>query len=172
MAKTARGAREHIKVLSDLFSDVREVSAETMDALILYYKKKKYIKQSLRRLIRKGVIDPKPTKYLLTKKGDRFFEDYRPLGVLPAPPRSWDGKWRIISFDVPGEYRVERDQIRALLKEFNFYLLHKSVWISPSYLSQDFWKALIQENLHPYCKLMLVDILEGDEDLRKHFHLS
>ncbi|MEK7479436.1 MAG: hypothetical protein AAB634_02810 [Patescibacteria group bacterium] len=172
MAKTARHARQHAEALAELFSDIREVTTEAMDALINHYEKKKYLRQSLQRLIERGIIDSNPTKYLLTKKGERFFETYRSRYPLPMPPKSWDGKWRIVSFDVPGEYRIERDQIRALLKEFNFYLLHKSVWISPSYLSQDFWKTLVEANLHPYCKVMLVEILEGDEDIRKRFHLS
>ncbi|MDP3725451.1 MAG: hypothetical protein Q8R20_03225, partial [Nanoarchaeota archaeon] len=91
--------------------------------------------------------------------------------AAPATKEKWDGKWRIVSFDVPGGYRLERNMIRSLLKASHFYRLHKSVWASPSHLSQNLWKTLVRLGLHEYCKVMLVEILEGDEELRDHFRL-
>ncbi len=45
--------------------------------------------------------------------------------------KKWDGKWRIVFFDIPEPERVIRDKIRRLLKELGFKGVQRSVWISP-----------------------------------------
>ena len=49
---------------------------------------------------------------------------------LPRGQR-WDGKWRIISFDIPEDKRAARDALRRLLRELGFVLMHQSVWVQP-----------------------------------------
>ena len=46
-------------------------------------------------------------------------------------PKKWDGKWRIIIFDIAQLKRMHRDALRGKLKELNFYKLQKSVWVYP-----------------------------------------
>ena len=43
----------------------------------------------------------------------------------------WDGKWRIILFDVPEKNRHSRDQFRIFLKSLKFFKLQKSVYLTP-----------------------------------------
>lgn len=43
---------------------------------------------------------------------------------------NWDGKWRIVSFDIPEEKRIVRNLLRRNLKKWGFKHLQKSVWIS------------------------------------------
>ena len=42
----------------------------------------------------------------------------------------WDGKWRIVIFDIPEEKRIIRNLFRRNLKKWGFKHLQKSVWIS------------------------------------------
>lgn len=44
----------------------------------------------------------------------------------------WDGKWRIVIFDIPEERRIIRNLFRRNLKKWGFKQLQKSVWISKS----------------------------------------
>jgi|SRR3989344_7294761 len=46
-------------------------------------------------------------------------------------PKRWDGKWRIIIFDIAQLKRMHRDALRGKLKELDFYKLQKSVWVCP-----------------------------------------
>jgi len=46
-------------------------------------------------------------------------------------PKKWDGKWRIIIFDIVQLKRMHRDALRGKLKELDFYKLQKSVWVCP-----------------------------------------
>jgi phenylacetic acid degradation operon negative regulatory protein len=45
--------------------------------------------------------------------------------------RGWDGKWRMILFDLPESKRGLRNELRRQLKSAQFGGLQKSVWVSP-----------------------------------------
>lgn len=67
----------------------------------------------------------------LTNKGsvavrDILFDDY----VIPRPPR-WDGKWRVLSFDIAEDDRRLRDDLRAAIQRMNFKLIQNSVYVHP-----------------------------------------
>lgn len=44
--------------------------------------------------------------------------------------KNWDGKWRIVIFDIPEQKRLIRDLFRRNLKKWGFKHLQKSVWVS------------------------------------------
>lgn len=44
--------------------------------------------------------------------------------------KNWDGKWRVVLFDIPEEKRIIRNLFRRNLKKWGFKHLQKSVWIS------------------------------------------
>lgn len=46
-------------------------------------------------------------------------------------PKKWDGKWRIITFDIPEKYKKARKAFQQKLKEMGCYPAQKSVWIHP-----------------------------------------
>lgn len=56
---------------------------------------------------------------------------------------NWDGKWRIVIFDIPEQKRLIRDLFRRNLKKWGFKHLQKSVWIS---------KKNVTEKLFSYIK--------------------
>jgi phenylacetic acid degradation operon negative regulatory protein len=45
--------------------------------------------------------------------------------------RAWDGKWRMILFDLPEEQRATRHLLRQKLRVSGFGCLQRSAWISP-----------------------------------------
>lgn len=54
-------------------------------------------------------------------------------GVDPvqAWDRKWDGRWRLVFFDVPEQENRQRVKLRRSLKNLRFGYLQNSVWISP-----------------------------------------
>lgn len=174
MAKTSKDAYRHIREWGEFFSEFKWISEKIIDEFITEHKRKQYLKQSLKRLISRGFIQKRDNKLNLTLEGLKFF---RKRGLPPSiktskAKQNWDGRWRLISFDVPGDYNQERDRLRSILKAFDFYLLHKSVWVCPNFLAEDFWRLIVKERLDKYCKVMMVEIIEGDEELKKHFNLN
>ena len=54
-------------------------------------------------------------------------------GIDPAEAwrRPWDGRWRLVIFDVPEEMNKQRVKLRRVLKQLKFGYLQNSVWLSP-----------------------------------------
>lgn len=52
------------------------------------------------------------------------------LGDLSSSGDEWDGKWRIVIFDIPETKKAIRDLFRRRLKDWGFKAWQKSVWIS------------------------------------------
>ena len=48
--------------------------------------------------------------------------------------RPWDGKWRLVMFDMPADRDAERKRLWYYLRQRHFGLLQRSVWISPDSL--------------------------------------
>lgn len=89
--------------------------------------KKSSFSQALKRLREGGLIEQVKLKndviIKLTDAGRGLIED-------PAEEKNWDGKWRIVIFDIPEEKRIIRNLFRRNLKKWGFKHLQKSVWIS------------------------------------------
>ena len=172
MAKTSRDVWKHTREWSQFFSDIKSATEAEIELFLKQQKQKRHLKQSLKRLQTRGFLIKKAGKIISSPKGLRYFRKI----ILREQSRNekvlWDGKWRLISFDVPIKENAKRHQLLSLLKEFNFYQLQKSVWVCPDKVGNQFWKILIDYELDKYCKAMVVEIMEGDEDLRKHFRFA
>jgi len=67
----------------------------------------------------------------LTRMGDLRLQRYR-MNVYTVPTqKKWDGKWRMVFFDIPAEKKVKRDALRSHLKRLRFHKFQKSVWVHP-----------------------------------------
>lgn len=168
MAKTSVDARRHVRALGQFFAEANVAAEAIVNEFIKVRKKKKYLKQSLERFIKNGLVVRREGKFFVTRKGAIFFRRIAVKATL-RNTKSWDGKWRLVTFDVPVNVDEKRYQLRGLLKEFGFYQLQKSVWIYPSYLAEKFWRLLVDLELDQYCKVMLVEFLEGDVEVKRHF---
>lgn len=67
----------------------------------------------------------------LSAKGKRRYLKYNLDNLVIDRPRTWDGKWRIVIFDIPETFKQNRDIFRQKLKMLGFHQLQKSTWIIP-----------------------------------------
>lgn len=72
--------------------------------------------------------------YVITAKGEREFD--RILKNLRETGK-WDGRWRLVIFNVPEKNRDLRDRIRRALSRLGMGILQPSVWISPKDIKND-----------------------------------
>lgn len=172
MPKTLRDTRRHMAEWSSFFSDVGSAAVADVHAFVEQRKEKRRLVQSFARLKARGFLVERGDRVMPTAAGSRFFRRYMLHKRRRELPGSWDGKWRLVSYDVPVGKNHERYQLRALLAEFGFYQLHKSVWVCPNAVGEEWWKLIVAYGLDRYCKVMVVDIIEGDEELRAHFKLT
>jgi CRISPR-associated endonuclease Cas2 len=74
-------------------------------------------------------------------------------------------------FDIPEDHRDKRDKLRRLLKRNNFIKLQASVFISPYALNKQAVEYLKETGLDEYIRILRVDAIDKDEDLKKKFKL-
>lgn len=127
---------------------------------------------AVRRMQRRGlvkIINKDGKKFLaLTDKGE-----LEKLFVKARIPHKteWDGKWRIIIFDIPEGASKKRDQLRWLLKKNNFVKLQASVYINPHPINREAITYLQETGLMAYVRIFRVDEVDNDTELRKKFDL-
>ncbi len=110
--------------------------------------KRQSFKNALTRLENRGLVlgERRNGKvlYCLSEDGEKLANRIK-LKFEMAKSKKWDGKWRVLIFDIPEKIRSKRDFLRNELKDFGFYQLQRSVWVYPYNLPQDFfdlWKDL------------------------------
>jgi hypothetical protein len=94
-----------------------------------------YLKRTLKRLQKEKLVDVKEehgkSMVILSKNGKRRILKYSLENLAIDKPKKWDGKWRLIMYDVSQKRRHMRDVFRDMLKELGFYQLQHSVWLYP-----------------------------------------
>ncbi len=108
----------------------------------------------------------------LTEKGRTTIETIYASEYRIPEPAFWDGKWRIVMFDIREKRRKARSQLRLLLSGAGFLRLQDSVWIYP-YPCDEFI-GLVRAHLKSGTGEMLsfvAEALESDCQLREHFRL-
>jgi DNA-binding transcriptional regulator PaaX len=90
-----------------------------------------YIKRTLRRLKRQSLVEQQGSLFLLTRRGKRWVLKYTLEDLSITKPKSWDGKWRIVIYDVARHKAALRNIFRLTLRKLGFYNVQESVWIFP-----------------------------------------
>lgn len=111
-------------------------------------------------------------KYLrLTPAGYKALAFEQAKVALKNQKKKWDGRWRMVVFDIPERRRRIRIRLRDFMGEVGFVRLQDSVWVYP-YDCEDFI-ALLKAELKVGKDVLyaIVDTIEHDRDIRKHFRL-
>ena len=139
-------------------------------------KKLKYsINRSLLRLEEKGlveIIELKNKKFVrLTKKGEATLGFLEKHNFKLKKPKKWDGRWRIVTFDIRERRKKTRFLLRKTLKEIGFVKLQQSLWVYPYDCEELIALLKADFNLGKEVLYMIVDKLENDWSLRLEFKL-
>lgn len=128
------------------------------------------LNRATQRLLEQKFILEQSGRLTITDKGRSV------LGTAVTETRmllgtKWDGKWRIVVFDIPEKYGVLRKLVRDVLKRAGFALLQRSVWIFP-YECDELVQLIQRESkLSSHILYGVLERIEGDRNLRKHFRL-
>ncbi|OGE33507.1 hypothetical protein A3J19_04400 [Candidatus Daviesbacteria bacterium RIFCSPLOWO2_02_FULL_41_8] len=132
------------------------------------------LKRNLRRLRDQKIVEivEKDGEELikLTQKGHTKYLKFR-LEELSLNGKKWDGKWRIVIYDIAKFKKNQVSAFRYILKYINFFQLQKSVYLTPypcdeqiSYLREYF-------GIGGEVLLLRVDRIENESFYRQYFGL-
>lgn len=95
-------------------------------------RQKYYASQVIKKLIKeKLIVINNRGKFCLSGKGVRTLNDYELDDFSVEKAKTWDGKYRIISFDIPEDKKLIRKAVREQLVRWGFVRLQNSVWVYP-----------------------------------------
>lgn len=121
-------------------------------------------------LTRKGVGTH--SRYELTNRGRDTVAGYEIGKLSIRKPLDWDGKWRLVIFDIGEKKRFVRDELRDTLDVLGFQKLQHSVWVHPYPCAEIISLIKRKHNLNKDVLYLEIDILENDSWLRDIFFLN
>lgn len=108
---------------------------------------------------------------VLTKKGRTKYLKYKLEEMIIEKPPRWDGKWRLVIYDIAKYKRNTQQAFRRTLKRLKFLRLQKSVYLYP-YPCQDEIEFLRQfYGIGDEVIILMVEDLEDEEAYKKYFGL-
>ncbi len=134
-----------------------------------YYDELKELKENsartiLWRLQNKGLVRKKEKSYELTALGFRIAKIFKGKKIVE---QVWDGKWRIVMFDIPEKKREERNWLRYELYALDYKPLQKSVFMGQQPIDEDIYKEIMERGLNDCIRLITIGEIDDDEILKQ-----
>jgi len=90
----------------------------------------------------------------------------------PVINEEWDGRWRLVAFDIEEIHRSKRDYFRNALKIMGFKKMQKSLWICPYDISEDIEKVIDMLNIEVNVDYFIADAITNKEKYLYMFNLN
>lgn len=100
---------------------------------------------------RKGWIKNADKKLELLEEGRK--EIFKQFPLLEWRKLAWDGKWRVVMYDIPEKIKAKRDLLRNWLKRLGMGQWQMSVWVSPHSLVDRVNEILGKTGIREYCSV-------------------
>ena len=133
------------------------------------------INSSFSRLQEKGLVEVVEINgkkvARITQKGESKLDFLDKHNFKLKIPKKWDGRWRVVIFDIKESRSKTRFLLRKTLSEIGFIRLQNSVWVYP-YDCEDLISLLKADfKIGKDVLYMIVEKLENDRHLHKIFNL-
>jgi len=79
----------------------------------------------------------------------------------------WDGKWRLIAFDIPDELKKGRNALRYRAQVAGFYELQESLFVYPYDCEKEIKDFVRLFKLEKFVRFVLADFIDNQEELKK-----
>lgn len=135
-----------------------------------------YLKRTLERLEKQKAVelDAKDGMQIvkITDAGKRKILKFALDELAVEKPKIWDGRWYLVSYDIPGELHRLRTIFREYLKAWGFYPLHESVFLHayPCEKQVEFLREYL--GLGKYIRILKVSQIERDKQFKDYFGVS
>lgn len=131
------------------------------------------LRRTLKRLEKQKmvVIKETPEQQIveLTEKGKTRILRYAVGEFNIRKQDRWDGKWRIIIYDVSDKRKRSRDILRSTLQRMGFLKLQKSVYLFPFPCGEEIEFLRAYYGLDQEVTMLVTSKIENDDAYRKYF---
>lgn len=107
----------------------------------------------------------------ITKRGESKLRAFAINLIEIKKPKRWDGKWRLVIFDIPIRFTKGREALRYYLKKLDFYQFQKSAWIYPYPCEDEIIFIADFFGVGKYVEILTVENVLRDAKIKKYFGL-
>jgi len=111
------------------------------------------------------------TTLILSKDGKQEALKFNLDKIEIKKPTKWDGKWRIIMFDIPEKSRRLRDSLRFHFQKIGLREFQKSVFIHPFSCEKEIEFILELYNARKYVRFVLAEEIDNELHIKNKFNL-
>lgn len=132
-----------------------------------------YLKRTLERLEKQKMVEITEQEGVqvvkITELGQNKVLRFAIDELAVEKPRIWNGKWTLVSYDIPSNLRTKREILQEYLKAWGFYPLHESVYLHayPCQKQVEFLRAYL--GIWEYVRILTVSKIENDRLFRDYF---
>jgi len=150
-------------ILNDILKDLHNFSAKQLRTAVCDLSKQKLIEK------KKGYEDS--VLVSLTEKGMLRVINFR-FRRLNDKKEKWDGKWRMVAFDIPNECSKGRKALNYRLKMGGFYELQESIFLHPYDCKKEIDAFVKLFKLEKYVRFGLLDFIDNQDKVKFKFGIK
>ena len=110
-------------------------------------------------------------RLVLTHKGKRLLNQKALENLRPPVSRAWDKKWRLVLFDIPEEFKKNRNSFAVGLKRMGFVQIQKSCFTFPFPCLDEIEVLADFHEVRRFVTFLVAESLEGSKALARRFKL-
>ena len=154
--------------MNDILKDLHNFSAEQLRSAVVdlnkqkLIEKKNYEKSVLVSLTERGML--RAINFGFRRLNDKCSAEHK--------KEKWDGKWRMVAFDIPDSCVKGRKALRYRLKMGGFYEFQKSLFIYPYDCRREIDAFIKLFKLEKYVRFGLMDYIDNQDMLKFHFKFN
>ena len=142
-------------LLNAAIKDIHDFSDKQIQPAVIDLKKQKFIKE--KKNYEGSVL------VSLTDKGILRAINYK-FRRLAHKKEKWDGKWRMVAFDIPNTCRKGRNALRYRLKTGGFYELQESIFLYPYDCKREIDAIVNLFKLEKYVRFGTLDYIDIEDN--------
>jgi len=133
--------------------------------------KRSVSKLSKEKLVEEKTFPDGSFRLELTEKGRKQAKLLDLIGnvINFKKPKKWDGKWRIVIFDIPENDRKFRSILRQHLYLLDFFKLQQSVFVSPYPFEKPILELISIYSANSYVRVITAVKIDNEVKIKKHF---
>jgi len=134
-------------------------------------RRKEYVASSASKLVKRGLLKFEDGYYQLTTQGEKILRRWELVDYKLERPKKWDGKWRMVIFDIPEKKKKIRKQISELFGQAGLHRLQDSVWVYPYDCEEIIGLLKTDFGIGKDLLYIIANEIENDRHLRTEFNL-
>ncbi|PIR86478.1 hypothetical protein COU13_00645 [Candidatus Kaiserbacteria bacterium CG10_big_fil_rev_8_21_14_0_10_43_70] len=117
-------------------------------------------------------IQKKSGKITLTSQGKEAYSKELIWDLQVKKPLRWDGKWRLVAFDIPAKRTYVRHALRQKLDDLGFALYQRSLYIFPYDCRKEISFVVDHFKIRRHVCYIEAEHIEGASKFIRHFDLA